>query len=135
MRWSSLPVPIVMVGLVAVVVLCACANGSTRSGSTAGGRTATNTSNHSNKAVTPIESAGGTNSRHHDESCRPERYEGFASDLPCRFDSECVGCSCRPVDRGEYERRGGPDVCNSPAGEECIATNPACCDGRCVLAR
>jgi hypothetical protein len=135
MRWLSLGVPNVVAGLVAALALCACGNGSARSGATAGEPAAADLSNRPGTTGAPIEPTAGSNSQYHDEFCRPERYEGFASDLPCRFDSECVGCSCRPVDRGEYERRGGPEVCNSPAGEECIATNPACCDGRCVLAR
>ncbi|MBN1771628.1 MAG: hypothetical protein JXB32_10220 [Deltaproteobacteria bacterium] len=81
----------------------------------------------------------GSNSSYHDEFCRPERYEGFASDFPCTFDSECVPCECRPVNRAEHARLGGDAWCERfnqpPAREECIATNPACCDGRCVLAR
>lgn len=66
--------------------------------------------------------------------CEPERTEGFRSEFACRSDSDCVGCACDPVDRSEWERRGGPDACNID-GEECIATNPACCAGVCVLAR
>jgi hypothetical protein len=83
--------------------------------------------------------ATGTNSRYHEEFCRPERYEGFASEFPCTFDSECVPCDCRPVNRAEHARLGGDAWCERfnqpPASQECIATNPACCDGRCVLAR
>jgi hypothetical protein len=81
----------------------------------------------------------GSNSPHHDEFCRTERYEGFSSDFPCAFDSDCVSCSCLPVNRVEHARLGGNAYCERfnqpPAREECIATNPACCDGRCVLAR
>ena len=82
---------------------------------------------------------GGANDSHHDEACRPERYEGFASDFPCTFDSDCLACSCRPVNRAEHARLGGNAYCERfnqpPAREECVATNPACCDGRCVLSR
>jgi hypothetical protein len=81
----------------------------------------------------------GSNSPHHDEACRPERYQAFASEFPCTFDSDCVACSCRPVNRAEHARLGGNAYCERfnqpPAREECIATNPACCDGRCVLSR
>ena len=80
-----------------------------------------------------------SNLPYHDEVCRPERHEGFASDFPCAFDSDCVACSCRPVNRAEHARLGGDAYCERfnqpPAREECIATNPACCDGRCVLSR
>jgi hypothetical protein len=81
----------------------------------------------------------GSNSPHHDEFCRTERYQGFSSDFPCALDSDCVSCSCLPVNRVEHARLGGNAYCERfnqpPAREECIATNPACCDGRCVLAR
>jgi hypothetical protein len=84
----------------------------------------------------PVE---GANSSHHDELCRPERHEGFTSDFPCTFDSDCVSCSCLPVNRAEHARLGGNAYCERfnqpPAREECIATNPACCAGRCVLSR
>ena len=92
-------------------------------------------------APTPSDEPRGTgsNSPHHDDLCRPERYEGFASDFPCTFDSDCVSCSCAPVNREEHARLGGNAYCERfnqpPAREECTATNPACCDGRCVLAR
>jgi hypothetical protein len=89
--------------------------------------------------VAPAAPTPGSNSPHHDEACRPERYEGFASDFPCAFDSDCVPCDCRPVNRAEHARLGGDEFCERfnqpPASQECIATNPACCDGRCVLAR
>lgn len=69
------------------------------------------------------------------QSCEAERIpEGMRSEFSCRTDSDCVECACAPVNRVEWERRGGPKACNI-AGEECIATNPACCAGRCVLAR
>ena len=66
--------------------------------------------------------------------CEPSRTEGFRSDFACRSDEDCLDCDCRPVNRAEWNRRGGPDACQNP-GEECIATNGACCDGRCALAR
>lgn len=70
----------------------------------------------------------------HDASrCEPARTEKMRSDFPCRSDSDCVECDCAPVNRPEFERRGAR-ACNIP-DQECIATNPACCDGRCVLAR
>jgi hypothetical protein len=68
------------------------------------------------------------------EHCKPKRSKGFRSELACRSDSDCASCACAPVNRPEYERRGGSKACNIP-GEECIATNPACCAGKCVLAR
>jgi hypothetical protein len=84
----------------------------------------------------PVEA---TNSPFHDDFCRPERYEGFTSEFPCAADSDCVPCECRPVNRDEHARLGGDAWCERfnqpPAREECIATNPACCEGRCVLAR
>jgi len=87
----------------------------------------------------PAPRATGSNYAHHDEACRPERYADFASEFPCAFDSDCVSCECRPVNRAEHARLGGDTYCERfnqpPAREECIATNPACCDGRCVLAR
>jgi hypothetical protein len=80
-----------------------------------------------------------SNSPHHDEFCRPERYEGFVSTFACRADSDCIECGCRPMDRAEADRLGGHEYCNRfnqpPAREECTATNPACCDGVCVLSR
>jgi hypothetical protein len=89
-----------------------------------------------NVAVEPTVSA---NSSYHDQACRPERHEGFVSDFPCAFDSDCLACSCAPVNRTEHARLGGDAYCERfnrpPAREECIATNPACCEGRCVLAR
>jgi len=85
------------------------------------------------------EPAVGANSAYHDQACRPERHEGFVSEFPCAFDSECLACSCAPVNRTEHARLGGDVYCERfnrpPAREECIATNPACCGGRCVLAR
>lgn len=66
--------------------------------------------------------------------CEPERTKGFHSDFPCRTDSDCLSCACAPVNRPEYERRGASQACHID-GEECIATNPACCAGKCVLAR
>lgn len=87
----------------------------------------------------PATRAARANYAQHDEACRPERYAGFASEFPCEFDSDCVPCECRPVNRAEHARLGGDAYCERfnqpPAREECIATNPACCDGRCVLAR
>lgn len=66
--------------------------------------------------------------------CEADRIpEGMRSSFACRSDSDCVGCACAPVNRDEWTRRGGADECNI-AGEECRATNPACCDGQCVLA-
>lgn len=66
--------------------------------------------------------------------CEAERIpEGMRSTFECRSDSDCLACECMPVNRGEWERRGGAERCEI-AGEECVATNPACCDGRCVLA-
>lgn len=66
--------------------------------------------------------------------CEPARTEGFRSEFPCRTDDDCLDCQCQPVDRVEWQRRGGADACTLP-GEECTATNGACCDGRCALAR
>ena len=87
----------------------------------------------------PDPPVAGSNSPYHDQACRPERYEGFASDFPCTFDSDCVSCECLPVNRAEHARLGGNAYCERfnqpPAREECMATNPACCDGRCVLSR
>ena len=87
----------------------------------------------------PDPAVPGSDSPDHDEFCRPERYEGFASDLPCSLDSDCVSCECLPVNRTEHARLGGNAYCERfnqpPAREECMATNPACCDGRCVLSR
>ena len=68
------------------------------------------------------------------DRCTPARSEGSRSAFACRSDSDCVGCECAPVNRAEWERRGGADACTID-GEECIATNPACCDGKCVMAR
>lgn len=85
------------------------------------------------------EPSDATNSPYHDEFCRPERHEGFVSEFPCTADSDCVSCECHPVNRAEHARLGGDAWCERfnqpPAREECIATNPACCEGRCVLAR
>ncbi len=66
--------------------------------------------------------------------CTPTRTRDFVSDAPCRTDDDCLVCACRPVNRDEWNARGGGEAC-TVAGEECIATNPACCDGRCALAR
>jgi hypothetical protein len=66
--------------------------------------------------------------------CEPARIDGFRSEFPCRTDDDCLACQCHPVDRVEWDRRGGADACTLP-GEECTATNGACCDGRCALAR
>lgn len=68
------------------------------------------------------------------EFCGTPRTEGFRSDFPCRTDDDCVECQCRPVNRDEWNRRGGSKACTDPSAE-CTATNPACCGGRCVLAR
>lgn len=66
--------------------------------------------------------------------CEPSRTEGFRSDYPCRSDQDCLSCGCAPINRAEWNRRGGGDACDAP-NEECIATNGACCDGKCSLAR
>ncbi len=66
--------------------------------------------------------------------CEADRIpDNTRSNYECRSDSDCVSCECAPVNRDEWTRRGGAETCNVP-GEECRATNPACCDGRCVLA-
>jgi hypothetical protein len=68
------------------------------------------------------------------QMCEPSRTEGFRSEYGCRTDADCMTCQCAPVDRTTYNRRGGDEACVVP-GEECRATNAACCDGRCVLSR
>jgi hypothetical protein len=77
------------------------------------------------------------NSPEHDAFCEPARHDGFVSTFRCTHDSECVACRCQPVNRAEVARRGGMDTCHPepPANEECIATNAACCNNVCVLAR
>jgi hypothetical protein len=54
-----------------------------------------------------VPAVAGSNSQDHDEFCRPERFEGFASEFPCTFDSDCVPCECHPVNRAEHARLGG----------------------------
>ena len=78
-----------------------------------------------------------SNSPDHAAFCEPTRHDGFVSTFACTHDSECVPCHCRPINRTELARVGGFDNCRPapPASEECIATNPACCNGVCVLAR
>jgi hypothetical protein len=77
------------------------------------------------------------NSPDHEAFCTPDRHAGFVSTFACTHDSECVECDCQPVNRTELARRGGFDACRPepPARQECIATNAACCNGTCVLAR
>jgi hypothetical protein len=66
--------------------------------------------------------------------CKRARVRDFVSEAPCRTDGDCLTCDCHPVNRDEWNARGGEAAC-TVAGKECIATNPACCDGRCALAR
>src|SRR5262245_2159701 len=66
--------------------------------------------------------------------CEPARTEGFRSEMPCVGDDDCVECQCAPVNRAEWDRRGGAEACTDPHAE-CIATNAVCCDGKCMLAR
>jgi hypothetical protein len=68
------------------------------------------------------------------EFCGTPRTEGFESDFWCRTDDDCVDCQCGPVNRDEWNARGGEKGCIDPSAH-CTATNPACCGGRCVLAR
>ena len=66
--------------------------------------------------------------------CEPQRTEGFRSQYRCRSQDDCTSCQCQPIDRPEWDRRGRDEACIDPDAE-CIATNPVCCDGRCMLAR
>lgn len=67
------------------------------------------------------------------DACDAKRTEGFASTYPCRTDSDCRECQCEPVDRKTFDARGS-DACYLD-GAECMATNPACCGGVCMLSR
>ncbi|MBN1773700.1 MAG: hypothetical protein JXB32_20725 [Deltaproteobacteria bacterium] len=127
---------------VCVVVVAALACGRSPAAGAASGSAATVGSEAPADGAPPTDPdppVAGSDWPDHDQACRPERYEGFASDFPCTFDSDCVSCECLPVNRAEHARLGGDAYWERfdqpPAREECVATNPACCDGRCVLSR